>query len=365
MVWDWWWDWRERRSALKDLKERQRFEEAVLMDQNLNPLNLAKLSLDSGDSVKAASLWQRARAVLPNAVLESPDSLEILLGLKRYDEADALMRERGKRFPGDRFYLTGLARIAEQRGDLEDALKRWIVARDHMTDTIDGYHGCARCLIALDRLDEAEAQYDAALRRGRDNLDACIGRALISDRRKDWGESLVRWKHVADTFRFGPAFAFYAKALVELGRVDEADAWLEVPSRIYPSDLEIAVTRSHLALRRGDLAAACDRWARVRGIDPYFQTGYHEGANRLVEAERHAEAEAVLRAAIERFPDQIWPLRNFARLAHDRRDWNEAATRWDALRQRFPEEEAGYSLGAEALKAAGRDDEAAALHRGP
>jgi tetratricopeptide (TPR) repeat protein len=286
-----------------------------------------------------------------------------LLELKRYDEADALMRERQKRFPRDNFPFTALAQIAERRGDIEEALKRWIIARDRVKDTVYAYHGCARCYLALNRIDEADAQWVAALRRVPYNLDASVGRAMISDRKKDWEESLVLWGHVAETYGFGPAYAFYGKVLIELGRLNEADAFLEEKSRLFASDLEIAVTQSYLAQNRGDLTAACERWARVRAIGPYYQAGYSEGAHRLFEAGRHAEADAVLRSAIELFPGEVWPSLNFARFAHDRLDWKEAAIRWEALRQRFPAEEAGYSHGADALTAAGRDDEATALRR--
>jgi tetratricopeptide (TPR) repeat protein len=114
---------------------------------------------------------------------------------------------------------------------------------------------------------------------------------------------------------------------------------------------------------RGDLDSACERLARVRAIGPYFQSGYQEGARCLIEIGRSEEAESVLRSAIDRFADESWALRDYARLAHDRGDWDEAAVRWDALRRRFPAEEAGFSLGAAALKAAGRDAEAMALRR--
>src|ERR1019366_2931041 len=110
----------------------------------------------------------------------------------------------------------------------------------------------------------------------------------------------------------------------------------------FPNEFEIAFTRAVIAQSRGDLTAACDRWAMVRAMKPQLPVGYQDGAARLVEAGRHADADAVLRAAIERFPDQIWPSRDFAYLAHNRKDWAEAAVRWEELRQRFPAEEAGY-----------------------
>jgi tetratricopeptide (TPR) repeat protein len=362
MILRWWRDWRERRSALREMQHLHRRDEAIVMDQNQNPLTLAKSCLAS-DPVQAATLWERARVIVPDTVLRSPDSLTILLELKRYDEAEALMRERQKRIRGDRLCLTGLARIAEARGDMEEALKRWDVVRRRVQDSLEGYVGSARCLVELDRLDEAEAELKRALRYGPNGHGMLVGLARISDRRKNWEQSIQRWRHLAETFQDAPAFAGVAKAMLELGRADEAEAYMAEPSRLYPSDLEIAVTYAHVAERRGDLRTACARWARVRATDPNFYLGYTKGARCLLEAGLPAEADAVLEVAIERFPDQAWPLREFARLAHDRKGWDEATLRWQALRERFPEEEHGYSLGAEALNAAGRHDEAALLRR--
>jgi tetratricopeptide (TPR) repeat protein len=363
-LWRWFQNWRDRRATLRELEDHQRAEEAFLMDRDINPIHLAKSYLDRDEPLTAAAHWERACLLMPNTTLKSEDSLDILLRLKRYDEADALMRERVRRISGDRFYLIGLARIAEEQGDIVEALKRWEIARDRTRDRPEGYLGCARCLSELDRLREAEDQFDSGLRRMLDKIPALLGRARISDRRADWPQSLLRWKDLAENHGFATGFAFAANALSELGRVDEAEAYLSEPSRIHPRNLEIAVTRAWLAFRRGDLSATCDRWNVVRGIAPNFAGGFRDGVQCLVAAERHGAADAVLRTAIERFPDQPWPLADFARLAHDRRDWNEAAARWEALRRQFPAEDAGYALGAEALRAAGRDDEAAALHRG-
>lgn len=354
MLWRWFQDWRDRRDALRDMKRRQRDQEALLMAQDRNPLNLAKLSLTSNPK-EAASQWERACSLTPNAVVESLDSLEILLTLRRYDEAERLMRARLKRFPGDRRALIGLAQVSELRGDTVEALKRWGIVRSRVRDRVDGFVGCAHCLIDLGRLDEAETQLKRALRREPDSYSALVWRARISDRRQNWEESLVRWKHLAETHRDAKAFASAANALAELGRVDEAEAWLADPSRLLTNSLEIAVAYAELAQRRGDLTVACERWARVRAANPYSQAGYREGAECLFEAKRHAEADAVLRAAIERFPDELWPLRNFARVAHDRRDWTEAAARLDAFHQRFPHDGAGFFVDDEAMKDASRD----------
>src|ERR1035441_8792100 len=85
-------DWREQRAVLKELRARQREDELELMGDELNPLHLAKLALERDQYATAASRWEDARERMPNFIFQSDDSLTILLGLKRYDEAEALMR---------------------------------------------------------------------------------------------------------------------------------------------------------------------------------------------------------------------------------------------------------------------------------
>ena len=359
----WFRDWRERRSALAEMRDLRTHNEAILLDQNQNPLNLARLCLDAGEPEEAATQWERARRQLPDAVVTSPMSLDILLRLNRLDEAEQLMQERHKRLPADNQCLIGLAKIAELRGDFAEAGQRWQFVRRRVADDVEPYIGVARCLIEQGALDEGEAELQRALRMDPISHGALVALARLADRRRDWPVAIERWRHLAEKFDDAPAFASAAKAMLELDRFDDAEAYLETPSRIYPLHLEIALARTYVAQRRGDPAAAADRWARIRAIDPFFHPGYYEGARCLTEADRHAEADAVYDAAIERFSDQAWPLLNQAMLAHARADWNAAIARWELLRARFPQQEEGYSFGAGALRAAGRNDEAEALRR--
>jgi tetratricopeptide (TPR) repeat protein len=338
-------------------------DEAALLDRTDNPLNLAILAVSSGQFDAAGSHWERARSLLPNAILKSEDSLGILFALKRYDEAERLMLERRKRIPGDSLSLIGLAQIAEQRGDFDEAFKRWRVVKSRSAGTTKGHLGCARCLIRLGRLDEAETELRQAIRRDPLDFGLLAELAEISDRRRDWARSLEQWKHLAETHLLQRAFASAAAALIQLGRPDEAEDWLKEPATRFTRSVDIAVMYAEVAQTRGDLAAACERWATVRAIDQGSPRGYREGALRLAEFGRHAEADAVLRIANDRFPDEVWPTLEFANIAHARQDWNEAVARWEAVRRRFPRESAGYDRGSEALRAAGRDEEANALYR--
>jgi tetratricopeptide (TPR) repeat protein len=353
MIWRWFQDWRDRRAALTELRAVTRRREAQLLDLESNPLRRAADFISRNNFAEAAAQWDLARTLLPNAILESAESLDILCGLKRYDEAEALMRERQKRFPRDRFTLEGLARISESRGDLEEAVERWRAFSDRAREQANGYYGCARCLFALGRLDEAEHESDRSIRRGPGDLDGWVVRGLVSDRRGDWEESIRRWKKLTETHQFKPGFARAANAMIKLGRIDEAEAYLEGPGRLYGDDLEIALMRAHVARQRGNLTAACERWAVVRRGNPYFPAAYYDGARCLLDAGRPDEADAILREAMERFPGEAWPAREYAKLAHARGDPREAAIRWTSLHAQFPDEDAGFIPDETALNAPG------------
>ena len=63
--------WRDRlgrRAALREMNQHSREHEAVLLGQNHNSLNLAKLSVGS-DPVEAAAQWELACQVMPIAVV--------------------------------------------------------------------------------------------------------------------------------------------------------------------------------------------------------------------------------------------------------------------------------------------------------
>lgn len=365
MLWRRFQDWREQRAVLKELKHRQRQEEAILADDNRNPLYLAKLAVER-DQLETASLrWDEARRTMPNVVLESDDSLPILLGLKRYEEAEALMDQGRQHSPRNRRWLRALARIAQHRGDYEEAVRRWKAAQDSTMDTTEAWLNEATCLRFLGRHDEAEAVYDEVIRRRPDDLGALTERAKTSDERRDWLKSEARWRPLAERYKIGFVFAAYGRVLGELGRFDEAEGILDHSRAMFPANLDTAITRAHLAERRGDMTAACERWAELHRVAPYFQQGYHDWAECLLSVERHTEADSVMRDAIQRFPNESWPLFEYANLAHRRQDWKEAASRWEAFRRQFPDREEGYTLGTDALNAAGHHEEATALRRDP
>jgi capsular polysaccharide biosynthesis protein len=73
---------------------------------------------------------------------------------------------------------------------------------------------------------------------------------------------------------------------------------------------------------------------------------------------RFDEADAVLARATEKFPDDQWVAIGSAQTALERRDWVEAARRWQTVKQRFPHYARAYTGRAEALIESGQFEEA-------
>jgi tetratricopeptide (TPR) repeat protein len=110
--------------------------------------------------------------------------------------------------------------------------------------------------------------------------------------------------------------------------------------------VEMEAWAAHKAKRWLD---AADRWLEYRERFPYSAEGFTLGSIALIELGRFYEADALLTVAIENFPEFSEAFSNYALVAHHRRDWREAADRWEAFRIRFPLSIMGYSLGATAL----------------
>src|ERR1700727_1578364 len=124
-IWQWFRDWRDKRGALAECAALQHADEALLRDNELNPINQAKHALDRGDLDTAGERWDAARREMPTVIYESDDSLPILLGLKRYEEAEAFVAEGQRRAPRESRWRRDYARIAEARRDFVEAAKRW------------------------------------------------------------------------------------------------------------------------------------------------------------------------------------------------------------------------------------------------
>jgi tetratricopeptide (TPR) repeat protein len=356
MLFDWFQDWRERRAALRDLALARRQDEIDLADRNDNPFVQAKAAIDRGELETAAALWEEARRRLPEFVIGEKDSFRILLALDRLDEAEALIterrqRERRRRSRDDHFCLAAFAQIAARRGDMSEAAKRWAEVRALGYHDLEAHFHGNVCLRSLGRLDEAALLMDDAIAHEPGSLDAWMERAFIDEARGKPETCLEFLQAAMQRFGFKAPLAGYVRIMTQLGRIAETADFLEDLARRNPGEADIPAARARLARSIGDRTTASKWWAEVRRFAPSFAAAYLEDTECLLEEGHAIEAEVLLRTAIEHFHDKSWPGTRFARLAHDRGDWPEAAARWQAVLQRFPDETEVSSLLAAALKA--------------
>ena len=94
-----------------------------------------------------------------------------------------------------------------------------------------------------------------------------------------------------------------AEALMNAGRLDEAEAVAEEAMSRFPDRPGGYVRRGEVAMRREDWTAASERWEELRQAFPDHPSGYMCGAEALMRTGRPEEAEALAFEAMERFPE--------------------------------------------------------------
>jgi tetratricopeptide (TPR) repeat protein len=127
------------------------------------------------------------------------------------------------------------------------------------------------------------------------------------------------------------------------------------------ADFEAATERARHASQRRDWAAALQWWNVARTHAPDRAQAHAGAGNALRELGRLDEAESLIGAVAERFPDHEQIAILLGTLASARHDWPTAVNRWESARRRFPNNLACYSGSLNALRSAGRPDEADAL----
>jgi predicted Zn-dependent protease len=354
-------NWKESRQAPHELGRMQQEEAGILALDDGNLVNRAKVATEVGDLEAATRFWEAALTRYPAFAKTHEAALSILISLKRFDEAEALMLENMQREPRNISYAEGHAKVAQDRGDTAEATRRWAEVRKKFPHSSQAYIQGVNCLIQTGHLDAADGLAKQSSRRFPEVPSSWMQCARVAELRKDWPEALRRWE-IADA-KFTHTFVDIgiARALTEMGHLEEADARLLQSQRHDPLWPPTAAERARLARLMGNETEEVLRWADARKRFPLLPFGYQEGARRLLEMSRLAEAEEVLVAAIGRFPTEPWPAEDYAEIATRQQNWEAAEARWASVRAKWPDREKAYRLGAQALTALGRTGEAEQL----
>jgi tetratricopeptide (TPR) repeat protein len=353
--------WQERRRIIAEMQSMAEEETAFLGLDDTNPVYQAKVAISLNDNVSALRHWREAVRRYPVFAQTSHDSLDVLIGLKLFDEAERLMLDGRLRAPRDRFYAGGYARVAEERKDLPEALERWKGVIKEFPGWWMGYVHMSACLRMAGKPEEAETKANFAAQRFPDEFLVILEWGRCAEARKDWVEAIRRWERFVEQFKNAHGDLGVAHALEGLGRLDEAEKRLEVARLRAPLSTEILIDLARLAYLRGDPEESARRWTQTRQRLPLLPFGYQGEIRLLREMRRYAEAEAVAFEAMDRFPAEQWPIVEYAQLATDRQDWEQAVERWGAVRSAWPARGDAFARAADALFHLGRNDDASRL----
>jgi tetratricopeptide (TPR) repeat protein len=348
-------------------------------------IEYARVAEARGDWPKAALRWELLRESFPDRAAGYVGGAVALRQLERVDEAEALTAEAAKRFSTDATAAAqhaGTEPVARAAfgSDAASALaapelphvipepapaatpQNWEALQVSLPAHVLAHIGRARALINDGQYDEAEALLEDPFQQFPENFEILTVRADCAMRRRDWPEALQRWEEFRSRFPDRPAgFAGIASVLQHVGRFEDVELVLSEAVERFPEEVGILVDYAGIAEARGDWDAAISRWAMLRERAPAEIKGYLEGARALLSAGHFDEADRELALAIEHFPDQPDAVLDYARVAHLRCDWGEAARRWELVRERSPGHWAGYTEAAKALWALGRVEEAEAV----
>jgi tetratricopeptide (TPR) repeat protein len=359
--------WRDRRNAFRDIQAMQRNDDEYSLWEFRSELERAKMLVERNDHNQARKVWAEIRERFAIHVKATRDVLQLLLGLRLLDEADALLQAGVKLNPHDPFYLEGLARVAQDRGDLTSAIQRWSDFNKKFPSVLTGYSQRAACLVRLARFDEAESILARGIRIAPNDVPMREAHAKLAEAQGNWNLALTRWMTLRDmhdrsnieSYQLGALGV--AKCLRKAGRLDEAEEQLTdslMQARVhYVAQTELA----GIAQDRGDWSEAARRWESVKTRFPLVPTGYLGYAAVLRRMGREAEVDAVFLEALGRFPDDWETARDYAVLAEIRQDFAEAARRWESMRNRFPDNEEAYRRGADALATLGETEQSEQL----
>jgi tetratricopeptide (TPR) repeat protein len=218
-------------------------------------------------------------------------------------------------------------------------------------------------LIGIGRPEEAEAVMAEGMRRHLAEPLYAEGFAHVARARGDLPEAVRRWEAMRAAFpRSAAAHRLGSQALVDAGRIDEAEALMSDACARLPPDLLLRMEHARVAALRNDWPEALARWEVVARYG--HQSAMSGRAEALRGLGRFDEADAALAEARMRFPLEVEPAFESARVAESRGDLPEAARRWGEAARRFPAFLHAHEREIEAWIAAGDDAAAeAALDR--
>ena len=282
--------------------------------------------------------------------------------LGRQAEADSLLIAATQRFPGEAQAWLTLADLASIRLDWPEARQRWRQVVERFPEHPFSLLGLAREHRGLGQLGKAEALLSDSAKRIEQHIPIKSEWADVALRRRDWPEAERRWQDVAQRWPGNVAGPLgLARAVRDGGRLAEADALFEAAVARFPDDRALRQDWADCATRQRRWGEALRRWELVVARQAADAAAALGRARCLRHLGRFGEADAVLSAAVRRYPDEFAVWRAWADSPGLRRNGIPALARWDEVRRRFPNQPDSYTRPADVHHKYLRHDAAANL----
>ena len=222
---------------------------------------------------RAAMLEERLQN-LKKALDREPNNPAIIEGLgttyrllRRFEEADELLARGASGFTSSSEIAIAYARVASDRGQFPEAVRRWRLARQHFSGIPSIEAGLASALQSLNQLDEAEEIIGKAQAKFPDDGEVAMAFARMATLRFDWPKALERWRVVLGQQPSNATpYVGVGVALRELMRFEEADQVLLAALEKFPHQQNVVVNYAWTATRKRDWQEALRRWERVREL---------------------------------------------------------------------------------------------------
>jgi Flp pilus assembly protein TadD len=249
------------------------------------------------------------------------------------DAANRLLRPWIDALPQDARILAMHAEILEMQKDWTNAARlRRAILQENPEDVAD----C--CLLAHTLrnarcFDESDEILKPLLMRSPNCEPVLAAYAWNAHDRSDLPEAALRWrKLLARVPENVSANCCFIAALTHDHRFEEAETAGSGLTKKYPNNIEVLSVVAWISHIRGDWAEAVNRWRRVTQAGPERADAFACLGTALQVVGRPEDAEIAFGRATALAPANLLFQINYAAIAYDRGDRDEAEARWTALR---------------------------------
>jgi tetratricopeptide (TPR) repeat protein len=354
-------DWRDRRAVFRELRREKRRASPYESQEQARLINQIQNAAFREDRDAALVAWNALYALAPDIAITSTEAVRAMIWLKHFQQVEAALIEAQERFPRQADLARLYAESAQHQGKWEIACERWAEVRRLYPAVGGGYTFGAGALSVLGHFEEAEKLLEYWTKIDPTDIVGASEYAKVAEQIGNLPAALERWRRMQELIHDVTAWIGEAQILRKLDRKDDAIAVLERARWKFDSSPLPTMELCLIVQAEGNHEETLRQWQRFRDHFPASTAGYVFAAWVLRDLQRHDEAEAILRLYIDRDLTEPEPAIEYARLAHGRQEWEEAARRWKSVREKFPDCREAYEWGAAALDNLGEPEKASEL----